>query len=278
MVKLEEKYYSKNYANPFNWIGSKHRYLSYLFDKLPNQEHLKVLDSFVGGGDLISKLPESWDITAGDAMKECIDLHLAIQNGTINVGSILKGTSRYNLSKDNQESYLELRKEYNKNPEPFLLYLLLTCAYNNQTRFNSSGGFNNPFGRRIFNDSMQRKLNNYQESLQERNIKFENKSFDEYDFNCYDLVLLDPPYLNTDATYNSKWTVEIDNRLMDKIDECSDNTKFILFNQTVSKATNNENLINWSRKYNTTTLHDTSKGCSYNRNNIDTVEVMITNF
>ena len=69
MYKMEE-------ANPFNWTGSKFRYLNDMFnvmEKLLNEDNIRVLDVFTGGGDCISKLPKSWDITANDLESRLIE-------------------------------------------------------------------------------------------------------------------------------------------------------------------------------------------------------------
>ena len=100
MLKLNKKYLSQNYSNPFNWVGSKHRYLSEFFKILPNKDNLKVLDPFVGGGDLISKLPESWKITASDNSKHLIDLHQSIIDGDITTSKILIEHNNIKISFD----------------------------------------------------------------------------------------------------------------------------------------------------------------------------------
>ena len=188
-----------------------------------------------------------------------------------------------NLSKENLSAYLDLRVDYNKTKLPELLYLLLTSSFNNQMRFNKSGGFNMPFGknRSSFNPKMKAKLEDYTKRSQERDASFSVKSFDEWDFSEFDLGLFDPPYLNTTATYNESdgWNSGLDGRLLSKIDDAAEKGfKFVYFNQIESKCVINENLKEWSKKYNVKILKDTTKSCSYNRKSGKTVEIMIWNY
>ncbi len=282
MIKLNETYLKKQHSNPFNWTGSKHRYLEDLFSVLPDVENIKVLDPFVGGGDLISKLPKSWSITCSDSMGQVIDLHRAIQQGAITVESTLKSYNDRDMSKTNRETYYALRSEYNETKSIELLYLLMTNSFNNQLRFNKSGGFNMPFGknRSTFNSSMQSKLQNYYDSMQGRDIDFLNSDYDSFDFGDYDLVLIDPPYTNTVATYNEStgWSKEDDLKLFINIDSAADHgAKFVYFNQTWSKGVENAELSKWSRSYNVRILKTTTESCSYNRGKGATTEVMIWN-
>lgn len=277
---MKQDWIKKEYSNPFNWTGSKHRYLKDLFDVLPKVECMRVLDPFVGGGDLISKLPVTWKITACDSMPQIIDLHKHVQSGKLNSEIISTMFKERAMSKDNKAAYLELREEYNKTKDVNLLYLLMTNSFNNQLRFNKSGGFNIPFGKRKFNDLMASKLDNYSELLKCRYITFANKEFNWWDFLYFDLILVDPPYLNTTATYNESggWSKLDDSELFNKLDCVNElNKKFIYFNQTWSNGKQNKRLSLWSEMYNVRVLKDTTKTCSYNKKGGKTVEIMVWN-
>ncbi len=272
-----KEYLKKTYANPFNWTGSKHRYLKDLFEVLPvDKGNLKVLDPFVGGGDLISKLPDTWIITASDTMSQIVDLHNACKDKTFDTESILNEFNLRGMSKTNKDAYLKLREEYNKNPSVEKLYLLMTNSFNNQLRFNSKGSFNMPFGkdRSSFTNNMQTKLNNYQGLLESKNIKFEVESWDSYNFSDFDLVLLDPPYSNTCATYNEStgWSEKDDEALFSELERSG--VDYIYFNQTYSKGVSNNTLIDWLDGRDYKVLKETSTGCSYNRDNGFTQEIM----
>jgi DNA adenine methylase Dam len=283
MIELKKEYLDKLYSNPFNYTGSKHRYLEALFSVLPDVENLKVLDPFLGGGDLISKLPGSWEVVASDLSWQLIGMHNGIKNEIITVDSINRLIERSNLSNDNKKAYLELRNYYNhplSNISVNILYTLICHSNSNILRFNKSDEFNVPFGKRYFNKNMQVKLDNYQELIERRRIKFISKNYNDFDFSAYDLLLIDPPYLNTTAAYNEggNWKKKDQELLHDKIDcAVKTGTKFVYFGQVWSNGIHNKALYHWSDKYNIKVLHDTTRNCSANKKARDgkTIEIMV---
>jgi DNA adenine methylase len=270
-------------SNPFNYTGSKHRYLKDLLEILPQENDLTVLDPFFGGGDLSMHLNETWSITGGDCCEQLIKMHNLVKSGGITADLIAKIYKDRSLSKENYKAFIDLRNEYNESKDPVLLYLLLTSSFNNQMRFNKSGGFNMPFGknRSSFNPRMKAKLNDYSLRLAKRRVSMSVKSFTDHNFSEFDLLLIDPPYINTTATYNESggWNESLDIDLLSKIDAANKvGVKFVYFNQMFSKDALNNNLYQWSKKYNIKVLKDTTKNCSSNRKGGKTVEVMIWNF
>ena len=278
---LDPKYLKKQYSNPLNWTGGKHRYLSDLFSVLPSDKNLKVLDPFVGGGDLISKLPKSWSVDAGDLMGDLISIHQGIQLKNITVDSVKKVINKFKLSNSNSEGYLKLRDEYNKLKHSSLLYTLICHSNTNRMRFNDSGLFNMPFGERTFNSSMIKKLENYQSLIGGRKVDFVNSDFRAWDFKEYDLKLIDNPYLGTVATYNERngWNPDLEKDLHNKIDDSANNSRFVLFGQTYSNGKHNNLLEDFSKKYNCRVLKTTTDQCSANKikGKGQTIEVMVWN-
>lgn len=280
-MKLKEDYTKKSHSNPFNWNGGKHRYLKDLFEVLPEDENVIVIDPFVGGGDLISKLPNSWSVLASDAMPQLIEMHQAIKAGLISVDSINAKVRQFDLSKTGDLQFETLKSCYNAIKTPQELYALICHSNSNRIRFNNSGDFNVQFGDRTFNSNMQEKLRNYSGRLNEMDIRFRCESFNEINFNMADLILIDPPYLNTTATYNERagWTINDELELLTKTRKASDaGVKFVYFGQIWSKGVNNPHLEAWSKQFNVKVLKDTTKHCSSNRNPTGkTIEVMIYN-
>lgn len=252
----------KTTANPFNYTGSKHRYINDMKHLLPKSDGLKILDPFVGGGDLISKLNKTWSITASDKNEKLIEMHKMIQRG-VTSGDIIEVIEKFGLSRDDKEAFLSFREHYNNgNQTPENLYALLCHAFSNYLHFNNKGEFHTHFGRRTFNSNMIKKYDNYQRVLSEIDVNFLNVDCFNFDFSEYDLLLIDPPYLHTAATYNLKrgWRKQQDVGLLRKIDESG--AKFIYFNQLVSNDIENEHLIEWSKKYSVTELPDTTSNCA----------------
>ena len=264
-------------SNPFNYTGSKHRYLRDLMEILPDLHSLSVCDPFVGGGDLCTNLPISWNVSASDAMPQLIEMHKEIAKGFIDVDLVCVRAYQSRLNNKDEQSYYKFRDSYNASPSPLDLYLLICHANSNRLRF-SSNGFNVPFGKRWFNLDIQAKLADYHKRLWHRDIAFEHRAYSDVCFDLFDLTLIDPPYLNTTATYNEKggWGVDDEIHLHAKIKaECK---KFVYFGQIWSKGIHNKILDDFSKDYNIKILKDTTKHCSANRNDDKTIEVMIWNY
>ena len=270
-------------SNPFNYTGSKHRYLNDLLEVLPKDEALTVVDPFVGGGDLSCHLPEAWKVDAFDLESKLIALHDMFNGnyGSYAIEQLDLRIKQLSLSKTNEDAFYKLRELYNstEHEDSHLLYLLICHSNTNRMRFNKNGEFNMPFGKRTFNDSLRAKAVDYVNRLSKRNVNFECKSYHLVDFSDYDLALLDPPYLNTVATYNENggWDLEDELALHAKIEkECK---KFVYFGQLWSKGVYNEALDMFAQDYNVKVLKDTTASCSSNRKKEGkTVEVMIWNF
>lgn len=267
-------------SNPFNYTGSKHRYLRDLQEILPTDDNLTVCDPFVGGGDLCMHLNETWKIFASDAMPQIVEMHNDIKMGKINPNYAMQAAYQAQVNKTDEKHYYAFRRKYNEinhYKSPLNLYVLLCHSNTNRIRFSDSG-FNMPFGHRWFNDNMQEKLWDYIGRLRVRNTLFSCNKFVDCDFSQFDITLIDPPYLNSVATYNESggWLRGDELDLHEKIKaECN---KFVYFGQIWSNGKHNKLLDNFSKNYNVKVLKDTTKHCSANRKDEKTIEVMIWNF
>lgn len=282
-MKLDQKYLGKLYSNPFNWTGSKHRYLKDLFEVLPSCEHLKVIDPFVGGGDLISKLPPTWSIFASDGDKNLISMHKDISKGLISIDAINHIIESHYLSGECEASYFKFRNHFNfiDQGKASELYTLICHSNSNRMRFSKKlNEFNMPFGKRTFNKDMQAKLENYSEALKHLTVNFECKKYNDINFHDCDLLLIDPPYLNTVSTYNEStgWNINDEFELLSKVYKAhSVGVKFVYFGQIWSNGKHNAHLDEWSRQFNIKVLKDTTSHCSANRKKGKTIEIMISN-
>ena len=84
--------------------------------------------------------------------------------------------SKYNLSKNNKEEFINARNIYNNGKrDPMLLYVLIAHAFSYNVVFNSRGGFSVPSGagRSYFNQSLRKKLISYCETLHDSKRKEE---------------------------------------------------------------------------------------------------------
>ena len=111
-----------------------------------------------------------------------------------------------------------------------------------------------PVGKRDYNEKMKQKLQRFINRLQEKDYKFSNIDFSEFDIsklNSNSFVYADPPYLITCATYNEQgsWNKFDENDLLDFLDNLHENNiKFALSNVLRSKGKENSILIDWTQQ------------------------------
>ncbi len=279
--------FEKGLSNPFNYTGSKYRCLDDLFEILPTENYLSVCDMFGGGGDLSMHLPVKWDVDFYELSKPLLEMHEAIRTRNLDVVDIEMMVGRAVLSKSDKgckTNFNNFKAVYNWSPDPVKLYTLICHSNTNRMRFNKKGEFNLPFGERTFNSSLKAKLQDYINRLQSRksNVFFENKSSLDANLNEYDLLLVDPPYLNTVACYNEKngWGIKEEEALHSKLlDAHEKGVKFVYFNQTISNGVENKYFTEFAKPFNMKVLKTTTETCSNNRSKKGvTTEVMVWNY
>lgn len=197
--------------------------------------------------------------------------------------AIYGSDSAIGLSKVNKIAYMNLRESYNNDHDVLKLYVLIVFGFNNQIRFNRSGFFNNPVGKRDFNSQMAQKLESFSNRVKNMDIDFIAKDFRDVSTNLYDaFYYADPPYLVTTAVYNENggWSEQDEKDLLKFLDSINDaGNKFALSNVFSSKGRNNDFLIEWANNYNVYYLD-----ANYSNSNYQTskkggsVEVLITNY
>lgn len=132
-----------------------------------------------------------------------------------------------------------------------LLYALVVFGFNNQIRFNKSGEFNLPVGKRDFNANMRKKLKYFNERMMGLDVAFTNLDFADIPLASLPkdtLLYCDPPYLITQATYNENgaWSDAHERRLLSFLDEVhASGRKFALSNVTQAKGRTNQLLVEW---------------------------------
>ncbi len=184
------------------------------------------------------------------------------------------------FAKMNSESFLNIRKEFNKTKDYDLLYLLIIYGFNRMIRFNKNREFNVPPGNLIINENVINNLKDYQNFTKE-DVKFTNLDYisalekvKEEDF-----VYLDPPYLITNNKYNSGWEEKDEIKFWDFIDDLNErNIKFAISN--VSDYNGKENLILKERAKNYNIFDINNVNYINHKNNKDKKmkEILITNY
>lgn len=138
-----------------------------------------------------------------------------------------------------------------------MLYTLILYGFQQQIRFNTNWGFNNPAGSRWFNENLLSKFIAFTRSLQAKNVVFMNSSFKNLDiqFTPNMFIYADPPYRSTLGVYNDGkrgfegWTLEHEQQLCEFLDIANKHeSKFMLsYVVRVGDFTNNE-IIEWTNK------------------------------
>lgn len=183
----------------------------------------------------------------------------------------------------NKAGFLKLREDYNNSPSPTLFYLLIVFGFNNQIRYNSSGKYNLPVGKRDFNKKMENKLREFYKIINDERIKFSVSDFRQIDVNDGDFIYADPPYILSTATYNENkgWTLQDEIDLYSFLDKAHEKgAKFALSNVIKHKGRENKILKDWSSKYKLNVLNYNYNNSNYQSNakNSETIEVLVTNY
>lgn len=208
---------------PFNYAGSKSEY-SDLFDI-----EEPVADLFGGGGGFWSNV-KSKDIVVIDVCEPLIKFQkLIYESSDEKFESIILNLYSTTKMVETKEHYESLRRLFNEGSpkdslythyqggnfepkDPQLFMCLLSCCTNNLIRFNKSGGFNQTWGKRRFNSSMEEKLRSFRSRIKDKKIEFHVGDFASV-VTIGRTLFVDPPYLISSAGYNTSWTIDDENRL-----------------------------------------------------------------
>ncbi|RIY37839.1 DNA adenine methylase [Psittacicella gerlachiana] len=169
------------------------------------------------------------------------------------------------------------------------LLMLIIYGFNNFARFNSSGEFNLPVGKRDFSIKAREKFKDFLQCLRSKNIEFYENSFTDLDLNHLvqenSFVYLDPPcILNPEDLQVYKWGKEEENELYRTLEFFNQNgVKFALSTYIQFNGIYNYQLLDW--------CHSNRFNISFIKNDADahemeseekfahrTLEVVITNY
>ena len=168
------------------------------------------------------------------------------------------------------------------------MFILIAFGFNNQIRFNSRGEFNIPFGinRSGWNPRMKKNLIGFVNALHNANVEFSEFDFTEFDFSKLkigDFVYADPPYLASQATYNSGWNEDCEIALLNILSELNyRGIKFALSNVLENNNKENKILKDWVEQnhFEVVHLNISYANSAYSRKNKEskTDEVLIRNY
>lgn len=275
--------------SPLNYTGGKFKLLPQILPLLPEKID-SFYDLFCGGGNVGINVDAN-QIVFNDTLPYLIDLFKLFKDEDfVNIEyGIKENIKNYKLDKLNQDGFLELRKNYNKNKKPLDFFTLICYAFNHQIRFNSNQEFNTPFGkeRSSYNEKIEVNLKNFIDVLKSKKVTLENKDFSEFynDFKENDFIYCDPPYLITTASYNDGkrgfkgWNEYEEKRLLNFLDTCNEkNIKFALSNVIFMGEKVNNILLEWSKNYTVHNLNHSYKNSNYQKKETNSQEVLIVNY
>ena len=282
----------KYIKSPMNYMGGKYKILDSIIPTFPSKVS-NFVDLFAGGLNVGINV-DADNIYANDQISYLIDLYSFFKNESTDhlLTLIHDRIDEFGLSKENQEGYIALRKEYNASKSLLDLFVLTCFSFNHQIRFNGKHEFNTPFGkeRSSYNDSIEFNLRRFCDALHSKNINFSALDFTKFDFSVLkpgDLVYCDPPYLITNGSYNDgkrgfkDWTIKEEQDLLNLLDSLNNRgINFALSNVFAHKGMTNDLLIEWSKKFNVNYIDKSYSNCSYHFKDRDTktVEVLVTNY
>jgi site-specific DNA-adenine methylase len=271
------------FKSPLNYAGSKHDLMQQLLKHFPSPETVDVFYDVFAGGLSVSINTNYKKTIANDIIKPLIEfyynLNTASKKDKIDE-EILKIKS-FSINKESQEEYLKIREEFNKTGDPYQFFALVSSCTNNMMRFNKSFKFNQSFGKRTINDSTVQKLKEYCNTLKDKDIYFCNFTYQDLfkiqPISKNDFVYLDPPYLISEAGYNSYWSRESEESLYNLLDDLdSKEIRFVMSNLKQHKGVTNP-YLDRIKKYTIIELdYDYEKVAR--KKGSDSVEIIVKNF
>lgn len=278
--------------SPLNYIGGKYKLLDQIIPLFP-QNISTFLDLFSGGANVGINVSAKKYIfnDMNTRINELFRYFMSSDADSI-ISEIKEVIRQWGLSKENEEAYLMFRDYYNKNPEPILLYTLVSFSYNYQFRFNNAMQYNNPFGRNRshFSSRMEENLRRFVTKLHEIDACFTDNYFEEYDYrslSSQDFVYLDPPYLITTGSYNDgnrgfkNWGKNEETQLYKLLVKLNErDIRYALSNVIEHKGKENKQLIEFINS-NDVTVHYLDfnyDNSSHNSKSKGSLEVLVTNY
>lgn len=266
--------------SPIFYVGDKSKLLPQLLPHFPKEIN-RYVEPFLGGG-VVSLNVQAQKYQLSDNSIHLISVHKRLrelsQTGNL-IGEVCRRIKSHGLTcsylgdsvakkliskfpktyfaEANREAFLKLRAAINcaQDPDPLDLYILVIYGFNRMWRFNKSGEFNIPVGNVDFNARTAGALSDFAEfHSKHKNITYTTRDFRDsvtrFDLGPNDFVYLDPPYLITQAEYNTRWQEKNDEDLR-KVFEFlhSKNVRVAMSNVLRYRDNKNITLERWAREF-----------------------------
>ena len=283
------------------YMGNKKKLINKgLIDLFPENISMFV-DLFAGSG-IVSMNTEASKYIINDIDTNLIDLYNMFKfneadtiiehiENRIEEYGLAKERTKRNEFKDKEKieqykkAYMALRSDYNKNKNVLDFYTLMFYSFSQQFRFNNKGEFNMPCGNDCFSDKNKEYIRSGRDFFKNDNVIITNNDFRKLKISKLDnnsFVYLDPPYLDTTATYNENggWTIKDEQDLYSICEKLDNNgIKFGMSNVFINKGKTNDKLIEWCNKNNWNVYtFDKFTYCACGKGNSNAKEVFIKNY
>lgn len=247
--------------SPVNWVGNKFKYIDLVNNLINHKQYNYVFEMFMGTGNILLNLEcESNNFVGNDKTKLVPKLYDELKKYTYtldDVEEILNQHERFS-HKDNYYTFRDywndkyLNDKFDKDFVIETILLLKMCS-NSMVRFNPKEGYFNQGFRGLgkktefFTDTMKNLivdgLNNLKDKLNNGNYRFLNKDFRDFkdEAKC-SLLILDPPYILRQDMYDTDFTKELDDKLLDLISNTHND--FIYFNYLQRDGVEHTALVN----------------------------------
>ena len=287
--------------SPIFYMGNKKKLINKgLIELFPNNISMFV-DLFAGSG-IVSMNTEASKYIINDIDTNLISLYNMFKfteadtiiehiESRIEHYGLARERTKRNEFKDKEKierykkAYMSLRSDYNKNKNVLDFYTLMFYSFSQQFRFNNKGDFNMPCGNDCFSDKNKEYIRDGRKFFKNDNVIITNNDFRKLKISKLDndsFVYLDPPYLDTTATYNEKggWTIKDEQDLYNICEELNNNgIKFGMSNVFTNKGKINDKLIEWCHKNNWNVYtFDKFTYCACGKGNSNAKEVFIKNY
>jgi len=238
---------SKYQRSPIYLAGRKYKLLEQIIPLFP--QHINIfVDVFVGTGDVLLNVDANAYV-ANDKLETMTSMLKNIKE-VDNLEDIISAEMKEFGAVKNvftNDQFLAYRT-YHNNKEDRLtscpgIFILMASAFASQIRVNSSGHFNNTFGKRGANSQFLGNIKKARQILRNKNIEFLNVDFEEIPIFKDEFYYLDPPYINTVANYNIGWSMTDEIRFREFVVSISKEVKFALSND----LTPNPTIADWAQ-------------------------------
>ena len=294
-----------NLASPLCFAGNKTRILPLIHQNLPEEYDL-FIDVMAGSGvvgfsqdkPVVYNEKDIHIYNLISTMKEC-DLDFMLER----IDFLIK---QFDLSKDNKENYIKMRRNFNDVHSMFLddcnsiirhasnlaLMVLIFYSFNHYIVFDKNGKFTTPSGykRSSYNKSTKKSLIQFKERLDNIDNVLLGHDFRKLFITLYDgmdlndkLFFFDPPYIISDDNYRRNygitWNEQDETDLYQMCEEIDKRGgKFMVINQLTKGDETNEFLLSFSKKYKTINTGETFTNCSYQHKRKQDKEIMVINY